>query len=133
MHRDIAIKHMLVKNENATQTVDGFQRTLQTCGMERLAKLRKAAGLTQVQLAELADTEQAHISKLETGNVGASVEMLEKLAAALNISVAQFFDPPPQYQRAIDAIDALPPEHRESAIRSLEAVSEALRDVSREK
>lgn len=101
--------------------------------MERLAALRKAAGLTQAQLAYLADTEQASISRIESGSVGASLEMLEKLAVALGISVGQFFDPPPQHQRAIDAIEALPPELQEAAHFCLEAVSEAIRAAPREK
>lgn len=133
MFEDITLTHIHVNHNYSSHSVDQRPTHVQNIGMERLAKLRKAAGLTQAQLAELADAEQATISRLENGTVGASLEMLEKIAAAMNVSVAQFFDPPPQYQRVIDAIDALPSEQRESAIRSLEAVSEALRAAPRAK
>lgn len=55
---------------------------------QTIARLRKAAGLTQRQLAERAGiTNQAHISKIETGYHEPQPETLRKIAAALGIDV----------------------------------------------
>ena len=42
---------------------------------------RKAAGLTQKQLAEKMGTKQANISRFENGNSNPSLEFLQKMAA----------------------------------------------------
>ena len=44
---------------------------------------RKAAGLTQKQLAEKMGTAQANISRFENGNSNPSLEFLQKMAACM--------------------------------------------------
>lgn len=53
----------------------------------KIQELRKAAGLTQVQLAERAGLPQSHISRLENAEHSATNLTLEKLAGALGVSV----------------------------------------------
>lgn len=55
----------------------------QTIG-NTIAKYRKAAGLTQAQLAERLNLSLDAISRLERGNIGLTVERLMELAEILN-------------------------------------------------
>lgn len=55
---------------------------------EVLRELRLESGLTQDQLAELADTERSHISSLERAEKGPSLATILTLARALDISAA---------------------------------------------
>jgi DNA-binding XRE family transcriptional regulator len=54
----------------------------------RIRELREAAGLTQVQLAEKSGLPQSHISRLEGRKHSPSRVTLEKLAAALGVSLS---------------------------------------------
>ena len=51
---------------------------------------RKEANLTQEQLAEKSGLPQSHISRIENGKHSPSRTTLEKIAAALNLSVSDF-------------------------------------------
>lgn len=53
---------------------------------------RKREKLTQLQLAELADIDRSHISAIELGNVGASLDVIFKLCEALKITPKELFD-----------------------------------------
>ncbi len=55
----------------------------------RLQALRKRAGLTQDQLAERADVGSSYVPKLEAGRGRGSLEILERLAIALGVSVGE--------------------------------------------
>src|SRR5262245_25760385 len=59
----------------------GKARTMKS--KNRIAEWRRAAGLTQVKLAELLGTTGNSISRLEKGRTRLSVEMMEKIASAL--------------------------------------------------
>jgi DNA-binding XRE family transcriptional regulator len=52
---------------------------------KRIRKARKAAGLTQVELAERSGIPQSHISRLENGEHSPSAQTLKRLAQALNV------------------------------------------------
>jgi ribosome-binding protein aMBF1 (putative translation factor) len=54
----------------------------------RIRHCREQVGLTQAQLAEKAGLRQSHISRLEKGHHSPSFLTLEKLSAALGISVS---------------------------------------------
>jgi len=58
----------------------------------RIKEIRKARGLTQEQLAEMIDVEQKHVSRIESGKNFPSIDLLEKMAAALNVPLMGFFD-----------------------------------------
>jgi transcriptional regulator with XRE-family HTH domain len=54
-----------------------------------LQELRLQQGLTQDQLAELADTERSHISALERAEKGPALATIFILAKALNIPAGE--------------------------------------------
>ena len=53
---------------------------------------RKKKKLTQLQLAELAEVDRSHISAIELGNVGVSMDVLFKLCEVLNVTPKELFD-----------------------------------------
>ena len=53
---------------------------------------RKRKKLTQLQLAELADIDRSHISAIELGNVGVSVDLIVKLCEILDVKPRDLFD-----------------------------------------
>ncbi|SMO79196.1 helix-turn-helix domain-containing protein [Paracoccus laeviglucosivorans] len=52
-----------------------------------LQRIRRARGLNQAELAEMAKVEQSMISKIENGFDGVTLRVLRKLAAALDVEV----------------------------------------------
>ncbi len=53
---------------------------------------RKRMKLTQLQLAELVDIDRSHISAIELGNVGVSMDVIFKLSEVLGIKPRDLFD-----------------------------------------
>ena len=56
-----------------------------------IKKLRKQAGLTQVELSKKSGVLQNHISRIETGDIQPTVKTIKKIAAALGVPVEKFF------------------------------------------
>lgn len=59
---------------------------------DRLRYLRNKKGISQRELAELAGLHQSQVSKIEGGNRKVTAEDLQKLAAALGVSVAELLE-----------------------------------------
>lgn len=55
-------------------------------------KSRKAKKLTQEKLAEMLGISRDHIAKFETAQIGLSLELLFKIAEALEVSEKDLFD-----------------------------------------
>lgn len=53
---------------------------------------RKKKRLTQLQLAELVDIDRSHISAIELGNVGVSMDVIFKMCEVLEITPKELFD-----------------------------------------
>ena len=53
---------------------------------------RKRKRLTQMKLAELVDIDRSHISAIELGNVGVSMDVIFKLCDVLEITAKELFD-----------------------------------------
>lgn len=53
---------------------------------------RKRLRLTQLQLAELVDVDRSHISAIELGKVGVSLDVIFKLCEVLQITPKELFD-----------------------------------------
>ena len=68
----------------------------------RIKVLRKQAGLTQEKLAEKVGLDSRHLSRLEVGQHFPSLDSLERIADALNMPLAEFFQFP-----GADSTDAL--------------------------
>jgi len=88
--------------------LDDKQKLLQTVAA-RLRTLRKAAGLTQEQLAEAAGVGPEHLSKIETARRFPSLETLIRLASALSAEPADLIGRPGRDARSerADRIDAV--------------------------
>ena len=58
---------------------------------QRIRTLRKARSLTRKNLSVLADVSERHLAQLESGEGNISIVLLNRIAAALNTSLAQIF------------------------------------------
>ena len=65
---------------------------------ENLRAARQAAGLSQEELAHLADIDRTYISSLERSVYNASIDVVERLAVALNTDAAELLRRPPSKQ-----------------------------------
>lgn len=73
---------------------------------ERIRRLREKAGLTQEELAEIADLHYSYVGHIERGTKNPSLKSLTKIADALGVPVAQLMaDSRREIQ--IDATDVL--------------------------
>lgn len=73
----------------------------------RLKELRKAAGLTQEDLADRLDTSKGYISLLESGGRAPGPDMLDRLAEFFNVSPVQLIEDPDIDSEALDFIASL--------------------------
>lgn len=53
---------------------------------------RKRKRLTQLKLAELVNIDRSHISAIEVGNVGVSLDVIFKMCEVLDITPKELFD-----------------------------------------
>jgi transcriptional regulator with XRE-family HTH domain len=58
---------------------------------DRIRAIRKAKGLTQQQLAELSNLDDAYIGAVERGERNFSIDTLEKIVVALKIQPLELF------------------------------------------
>ena len=58
-----------------------------------LRRFRHAKGMSQEELADAADVNRTYISKLETGVTYAGLEIIGKLADALDVEPTEFLQP----------------------------------------
>lgn len=56
-----------------------------------IQRLRREAELSQEELGDRADVHQTYLSQLEGGKRNPSVDVLERIAKALKIDIAEFF------------------------------------------
>lgn len=56
-----------------------------------IRRRRRGLDISQERLAELAELHRTYISDIERGEVNPSLETIDKLAKALDISIAQLF------------------------------------------
>lgn len=59
-----------------------------------LRKLRRARGLSQEELAHRADIDRTYISSLERSVYAAGIDVVERLARALDVEVADLLTRP---------------------------------------
>lgn len=57
-----------------------------------LREKREAAGISQEQLADRAGLHRTYVSLIERGKRTASIEVVRKVAKALNVSMASLID-----------------------------------------
>ena len=59
---------------------------------QRIRNYRTAKGLSQEKLAELSGCHHTYIGQLERGEKNATVESIEKISAALKVSLSELFE-----------------------------------------
>lgn len=59
---------------------------------QRIRNYRTQKGLSQEKLAELAGCHPTYIGQLERGEKNATLESVEKIASAMDISLSKLFD-----------------------------------------
>ena len=59
---------------------------------QRIRNYRTQKGLSQEKLAELAGCHPSYIGQLERGEKNATLESVEKIASAMDISLSELFD-----------------------------------------
>lgn len=59
---------------------------------QRIRNYRTAKGLSQEKLAELSGCHPTYIGQIERGEKNATIESIEKISAALNISLSKLFE-----------------------------------------
>ncbi len=62
----------------------------QTVG-KRIRELRNKLGVSQEELAAIVELDRTYITSVERGKRNISIVNIEKLATALNVSLAEFF------------------------------------------
>ena len=102
--------------EPITTMAEGREDFLKKLG-QRVAELRKAQGLTQLQLAELLRLSQQQVASYENGTKRIPINRVHSLAAMLGISVEELLGsyngtskrgPMPRFQRQLEQISHLP-------------------------
>ena len=68
---------------------------------ERIKNLRKKAGYTQEQVAELLNVDHRHVARLENGTRGCSVDMLLQISQAFDVSVDYLLTGKPLQQELV--------------------------------
>lgn len=99
---------------------------------QRVARLRKERGYTQVELAERMGLVQALVSDYERGKLRLSAEMAIRFALALEISTEDLLRPngskPLRHKpsrrvlRRMEKIEALPPRRQYFVLKALDAL-----------
>ena len=69
-----------------TMTEEQKQQTRDRIG-QRIATLRKLAGMSQEQLSERAGLQRTHVSRIEAGKYAVNIETLQAIAEALGMTV----------------------------------------------
>ena len=59
---------------------------------QRIRNYRTAKGLSQEKLAELSGCHPTYIGQIERGEKNATIESIEKIAIALNVSLSTLFE-----------------------------------------
>ncbi|HAO45450.1 MAG TPA: transcriptional regulator [Chitinophagaceae bacterium] len=59
---------------------------------QRIRELRKELGISQESLAYKAEVDRTYVTDVENGRRNVSVEILERLIKALEVSISEFFN-----------------------------------------
>lgn len=60
---------------------------------KRVRELRNRRGMTRKMVAQQADVSERHLAQIEAGEGNVSIVLLRRIAAALNVSLAELFAP----------------------------------------
>lgn len=86
----------------------------------RVRKLRNLRGMTRKMVSHEAEVSERHLAQLESGEGNVSIVLLRRIAAALNVSLAELFsaesDAPTQTETIQRFLSRVPPDRLEEAI-----------------
>ncbi|HKW61996.1 MAG TPA: helix-turn-helix transcriptional regulator [Candidatus Acidoferrum sp.] len=97
---------------------------------KRVRELRNRRGMTRKQMSHEADISERHLAQLESGEGNISVVLLQRIAAALHVPIANLFAPQtkePAEKKVIQRFLERLPEHRLEDV-----VSRLMRDFGQE-
>jgi len=113
-------------------TISDDERTFFAGLGERVAQLRKARSITQVQLAQALGVSQQTVQAYEVGRRRIPVSTLRLLAKTLDVSLDELMaegkhsprkrGPVPQVQRQLERISALPKPKQRAVMDVIEAL-----------
>ena len=113
-------------------TISDDERTFFAGLGERVAQLRKARGITQVQLAEALEVSQQTVQAYEVGRRRIPVSTLRLLSKTLSVSLDELMadgehaprkrEAVPQVQRQLERISQLPKPKRRAVMDVIEAL-----------
>ena len=118
---------------SATMAISTEERAFFVAMGERIASLRKAHNVTQVQLAEALGVSQQTLQSYEVGRRRIPVSALPVVAHTLAVSLDELFGeakpatrakrgPAPQWQQQIEAVSQLPKSQQQFVARMIETV-----------
>lgn len=101
--------------------------------MNNIARIRKARGLRQNDLAEMVGVTQPHISRIEKGDEGPPLSLFRTIAEALDVPLAALFSEErfEAEQALIDAFRCLPQARREGWLEMAKLVQSEARAADR--
>jgi transcriptional regulator with XRE-family HTH domain len=107
---------------------------------ERVARLRKERGYTQVELAEKIGIIQTIVSAIETNTLKLSAEMAVRFAVALGVSTDDLLMVPKRRRhkskpsrkvlRRLELIESLPTHQQRTVLSTIDAMLKGLRSAS---
>ena len=120
----------------ATMTISSEERAFFVSLGERIASLRRANNITQVQLAEALGVSQQTLQSYEVGRRRLPVSALPTVATTLSVSLDELFGtqakavrsaggkrgPAPQWQQQIEAVAQLPKSQQQFVARMIKTV-----------
>lgn len=121
---EYAYSHCLCNQKYVRRSLDMILAHGDSRAMERLRALRKAADLSQAQLAERSGLSQSFISRLERGETGVSVSALYALAYGLGKPVTELLEPGSVQSRLLRAIERIPETQQGLAADILERLAD---------
>ena len=89
---------------------------------KRLITLRTQCGYTQNKLAELAGVSQSHLRRVELGEADITINHLQLLCDALDISLKEFFDDESIINEIDVAISKLSPKQKKLLVAFLNSL-----------
>ena len=107
---------------------------------ERVGRLRRERGYTQVELAEKVGIIQTIVSAIEKGQLRLTAEMAIRFATALAVSTDELLLPAKKRPKAatpsrkvlrrLEQIETLPAHHQQTVLRSLDMMLTGLKTAS---
>ncbi len=91
---------------------------------KRLVDLRDLCGFTQNGLAEKAGVSQSHLRRVELGQADITVNHLELLCDAMDISLKDFFNFREERDEISSAFSALSPKQKKLLLAFLESLKD---------